>query len=145
MKSEKILSIALAFAALAVRPAAAQTDLNSTFEAARAAVKAQPKQMFPQLMSCEAADWSKAAVSAPVRTEGKVDLGWIRGGTSLVLLTKTAAYYYHEDCDICAEVTKCELATGRLSSAVVAHSVDCADMKPYSKDVVYDSCADGGR
>jgi hypothetical protein len=87
------------------------------------------KPLFPQLKACEAADWSKAAASAPAREDGKPATGWEgRMGPSLVLLTKTAAYYYHEDCDICAEITRCELSTGGLSSFAVAHMLDCSDL-----------------
>lgn len=109
----------------------------------RATLRDAAKPLYPQLGKCEAADWSKAAASAPARTNGIPALGWDgRSGPSLVLLTKTAAYYYHEDCDICAEVTRCELSNGALSSAKAAHSVDCADMKPFEKDAVYDACAE---
>jgi len=109
----------------------------------KATIRNAAKPLYPQLKSCEAADWSKAALAAPARVDGKPALGFVGPGPSLVLLTKTAAYYYHEDCDICAEVTKCELSTGALSSAVAGHSVDCADMKKFSAtDAVYDACAD---
>jgi hypothetical protein len=109
----------------------------------RAVLRNAAKPLYPQLKACESADWSKTGTSAPSRDGGKPALGWDgRSGPSLVLLTKTAAFYYHEDCDICAEVTRCELSTGALSSAKAAHSVDCADMKAFTKDAVYDACAD---
>jgi hypothetical protein len=111
--------------------------------AGKAVLRDAAKPLYPQLKACENADWSKASgVGAPARSGGKPDMGFGRGGPSLVLLTKTAAYYYHEDCDICAEVTKCELGSGALSSAVVAHSVDCGDLKKYRSEpgVVYDAC-----
>jgi hypothetical protein len=111
----------------------------------KAVLRDSAKPLYPELKACEAADWSKASgTGAPQRSNGKPETGYGRGGPSLVLLTKTAAYYYHEDCDICAEVTKCELATGKLSSQIAAHSISCEDMKPYSKDAVFDDCA-GGR
>ncbi len=66
-------------------------------------------------------------------------------GTALVLLTRTAAYYYHQDCDICAELTKCELATGRLTGARRAHAIDCSDLKPLENGAVFDACAGGAR
>ena len=109
-----------------------------------ATIRNAAKPLFPQLKACEAADWSRAAASAPVRSNGKPAMGWEgRMGPSLVLLTKTAAYYYHEDCDICAEVTRCELSSGALSSAAVAHSVDCGDLKKQRSEpgVTYDACA----
>jgi hypothetical protein len=111
-----------------------------------AVIRNAAKPMYPQLKACETADWSRAAASAPTRANGKPAVGWDgRGITSLVLLTKTAAYYYHEDCDICAEVTRCELSNGLLSSAAVAHSVDCGDLKKQRSEsgVVYDACTVG--
>ncbi len=103
------------------------------------------KPLYPQLKGCETADWSKAsATGAPARENGRPVTGYSnnRGAPSLVLLTKTAAFYYHEDCDICAEVTRCDLTSHALTSAVAAHSVDCADMKKYRSEpgVLYDAC-----
>jgi hypothetical protein len=111
----------------------------------KATVRNAAKPLYPQLQGCEAADWSKAsATGAPARTNGKPATGYdnYRGAPTLVLLTKTAAFYYHEDCDICAEVTRCDLTTHALTSAAVGHSVDCTDMKKYRSEpgVVYDSC-----
>jgi len=40
-----------------------------------------------------------------------------------VLLTATDAYYYHEPCDICADVTKCALQSGALRTTIAAHVV----------------------
>lgn len=109
----------------------------------KAVLRDAAKPLYPQLKKCEAADWSKAATAAPARDGGKPASGWEgRGGPSLVLLTKTAAFYYHEDCDICAEITKCELSSGALSSVVVAHSADCSDLKKYRSEpgIVFDAC-----
>ena len=109
----------------------------------KAVLRDAAKPLYPQLKKCESADWSKAAVGAPSRDGGKPASGWEgRMGPSLVLLTKTAAFYYHEDCDICAEITKCELSSGALSSVVVAHSADCADLKKYRSEpgIVFDAC-----
>ena len=112
----------------------------------KAVLRDSAKPLYPQLKTCEAADWTREAAGAPRRgVSAKPETGYGVPGPSLVLLTKTAAYYYHEDCEICAEVTKCELATGRLSSTIHAHSVNCGDMRPYAKDAVYDACADDGR
>lgn len=61
---------------------------------------------------------------------------------SLVLLTDTAAYYYSEPCDICADVDKCDLKTRTISNALHAHSLDCRDMAPLTKgSVAFDACA----
>jgi hypothetical protein len=108
-----------------------------TVEKGKAVLRDSAKPVYPQLKACE------SAVGAPRDAAGYPETGYGSNGPSLVLLTNSAAYYYHQDCDICAEVTKCELATGKLSSAIAAHSVDCGDLKPYSKDAVYDACADG--
>ena len=114
-------------------------------KAGAASLRNAAKPLYARLKACETADWSLASsVGAPVRSGGKPDMGFTRGGPSLVLLTKTAAYYYHEDCDICAELTKCELATGKLSSEIHAHMVGCSDMEALRSEpgVVYDACAE---
>ncbi len=137
-------------AALSASAAAQATALNDAFAAARqsvaegrAVLRDSAKPLYPQLKACESADWSGAALSAPRRdADGGLATGYSGPAPSLVLLTKTAAYYYREDCDICAEVTRCDLSTGRLSSVVAAHSVDCADMKPYRRDALFDACPD---
>lgn len=156
MTLKKTLLTAAALA-LAAGAASAQTELRAALDAARAAVataprtptkpadaaSAAPKSVFPELKACESADWSKTGTSSPVRTEGAPATGWEgRMGPSLVLLTKTAAYYYHEDCDICAEITRCELSTGALSSHAIAHMLDCRDLaKPRSEPgVAFDAC-----
>lgn len=106
-----------------------------------AEIRDAAKPIYPQLAACESASWS-GPNGAPRRdASGKPETGYGSNGPSLVLLTKTAAYYYHQDCDICAEVTKCELSTGRMSSVAVAHSAGCDDVKPFAKDAVYDACA----
>lgn len=66
----------------------------------------------------------------------------IYGGSELWLLTKTKAYYYHEDCDICAELDSCDVNTGVFKEEIVAHSVSCSDLNQYKKggDVVYEAC-----
>jgi hypothetical protein len=114
----------------------------------KAVLRDAAKPLYPQLKKCEAADWSKAAVGSPAREAGKPATGWEgRMGPSLVLLTKTAAFYYHEDCDICAEITKCELSSGALTSVVSAHMADCSDLKKYRSEpgIVFDACSEGQR
>lgn len=80
---------------------------------------------FPQLRACEA-----AAAKAPT----------YYGGWSLWLLTDAAAYYYHEDCDICAAVDRCELLTGAMTEWKSAHSVSCGEAAPLKqgRQVLYD-------
>jgi hypothetical protein len=128
------------------RARAAAQALPRPVPAAKAVRAAAPAPVYPQLKACEAADWSRAAVLPPRRdAAGRPETGFLYGGTGLVLLTKTAAYYYHADCDICAELTKCELATGRLTSVKQAHAIDCSDLAPYAAGAVFDACAAGGR
>ncbi|MDE2492209.1 MAG: hypothetical protein KGM24_15280, partial [Elusimicrobia bacterium] len=114
--------------------------------AARATLRNAAKPLYPELAACESADWSRAALAAPKRgAHRRPETGFLSAGTGLVLLTKTAAYYYHQDCDICAELTECELSTGRLTSALQAHAIDCSDLKPLESGAVFDACAAGGR
>ena len=42
-------------------------------------------------------------------------------------MTKTKAYYYYEDCDICAELDSCDLQSHVIKEEIVAHSVDCSE------------------
>ncbi len=60
---------------------------------------------------------------------------------ALVLQTKKEAFYYYEDCDICAEIDKCDLKTGVVSRVVAAHSADCSDIAKFSAGAVYNACA----
>lgn len=62
--------------------------------------------------------------------------------SELWLLTKTKAYYYHEDCDICAELDSCDVNTGVFKEEIVAHSVSCSDLSSYKKgaDILYEAC-----
>lgn len=48
----------------------------------------------------------------------------------LMMLTDEQAYYYYEDCDICAAVDWCDLKTGRFGTVRAAHSVSCSDIAP---------------
>jgi len=67
----------------------------------------------------------------------------VYGPNQLWLLTKTKAYFYREDCDICAELDSCDLATQAVKAEIVSHSVSCADLEPYRKGqtIAYDACA----
>ena len=89
---------------------------------------------------CEAS--LKKAFGASVRDfKGGLIKGFSREGMSLVLLTTTDAFFYHEDCDICAAVERCSLKDGSLSTFKTAHSVDCRDLAPFlKKDVAYSAC-----
>ena len=127
---------------------AASAAISKSFadkSAPAAAVPAKPRpaktaEKYPELKPCEAAlkktlDWSLRG------SDGDIATGYMRGGPSLVLLTESSAYYYHEDCDICAEVTACDLKTQQISSAAYGHMVDCRDMKRYETGkIVYNAC-----
>lgn len=67
----------------------------------------------------------------------------VYGPNQLWLLTGSKAYYYRQDCDICAELDSCDLATGVVKSEITAHSVSCSDLDQYraGKKVLFDSCA----
>lgn len=82
---------------------------------------------FPQLRECE-----KTAAGA---TTGYRP--W-----ELWLLTDVAAYYYHEDCDICAALDSCDMRTGVMTEYKTAHSISCSEGAPLraGRTVLYDVC-----
>lgn len=49
-------------------------------------------------------------------------------GASLLMETPAAKFFYVETCDICAELFKCEKATGQVASLKAAHTVSCSDL-----------------
>jgi hypothetical protein len=57
----------------------------------------------------------------------------IYGPNELWLLTPTKAFYYHEDCDICAQLDSCDLKTGAMKAEITAHMVSCQDAKALAK------------
>lgn len=102
-----------------------------------------------QLVSGEAVEAGKLSVSAikaePPQVkacEGKLPKP-VYGPNELWLLTKTTAYYYREDCDICAELDSCDLATGKVKEEINAHMIECSEVAPFKKgaEIVYDRCA----
>jgi hypothetical protein len=95
---------------------------------------------YAALPRCEAS--LKKAFGASVRDfKGGLSKGFTREGMSLVLLTTTDAFFYHEDCDICAAVERCSLKDGSLTTLKTAHSADCRDLAPFLKrDVAYSAC-----
>lgn len=101
---------------------------------------AQIDAAFAALPRCEAT--IKKAFGVDVRDfKGVVKKGFSRDGLSLVLLTTTDAYFYHEDCDICAAVERCSLKDGSITNFKTAHSVGCGDLAPLlKKDVAYSAC-----
>lgn len=120
-----------------------KSDRSASIPAKPRPAKASPakaEEKYPQLKGCEAA--LKKELGWTLRgSDGDVATGYMRGGPSLVLLTENAAYYYHEDCDICAEVTACDLKTHQISSAAYGHMVSCSDMKRYETGKIeYNAC-----
>lgn len=97
--------------------------------------------VFAQTKICDEGI-KKLAGSSPRGSDGKVSTGFSRGGPSLVLLNNAKAYYYHEDCDICAELDVCDLTTGATGAVITAHSVSCSDMNPYRQErgEIYSAC-----
>ncbi len=62
---------------------------------------------------------------------------------SLVMQTAGSAYFYYEDCDICAEIDRCDIKTGEIRRLVAAHSAGCGDLPKNPAGLVYNSCAGG--
>lgn len=136
-----------ASAQVAVAPAAPLT-LDSALAAAPARAQAGD---FPQRPVCEAAlrksmSWATPVFAGgdgkPYRGFGAVGYGESRSvGVSLVLLTDSAAYYYYESCDICADVDRVDLKTYQVTSAVAAHSVGCEDLVRFKTGTIaFDAC-----
>lgn len=127
----------------AAKMAAAQAKRSRERKADATAPSATPAQIdaaYAALPRCEAS--LKKAFGADVRDfKGVLSKGFSRAGMSLVLLTATDAFFYHEDCDICAAVERCSLKDGALTTFKTAHSVDCRDLAPFlKKDVAYSAC-----
>jgi hypothetical protein len=85
--------------------------------------------VFPETRACDEGI-KKLAGSSPRNSLDKVSTGF-NPGPSLVLLAGSQAFYYHEDCDICAELDVCDVKTGASQAVIVAHSVSCSDLLPY--------------
>lgn len=105
----------------------ASRSLACAAEQAAAAPAPKKTPADPRLKACD------AAVER---------MGGVYGGYELYLLTDTHAYYYHENCDICAELDRCDLQTQEVGMVFSAHSVSCEDMEPFRKGkVLFDYCA----
>lgn len=67
----------------------------------------------------------------------------IYGGNNLWFLTPTRALYYHEDCDICAQLDSCDLKTGAMKAEITAHMVSCEDAKSVLKgeEILFQDCS----
>ncbi|MEQ1918360.1 MAG: hypothetical protein ABL955_04115 [Elusimicrobiota bacterium] len=122
---------------------AAQAKRSQEVKSDPKLVSCTPKQIdtaYAALPLCEAS--LKKALGLDARDfKGVLNKGFTRDGLSLVLLTTTDAFFYHEDCDICAAVERCSLKDGSLTTFKTAHSVDCRDLAPFlKKGVVYSAC-----
>ena len=127
----------------AAKVAAAQARRSRERKTDATAPSCTPAQIdaaYAALPRCEAA--IKKAFGAAVRDfKGVLNKGFSRDGVSLVLLTTTDAFFYHEDCDICAAVERCSLKDGSLSTFKTAHSAGCRDLAPFlKKDVACSAC-----
>ncbi|MDP3541987.1 MAG: hypothetical protein Q8T11_05900 [Elusimicrobiota bacterium] len=101
---------------------------------------AQIDAAYAALPLCEAS--LKKAFGVGVRDfKGALKKGFSRDGLSLVLLTTTDAFFYHEDCDICPAVERCSLKDGSVSTFKTSHGVGCLDLAPFlKKNVAYSAC-----
>jgi hypothetical protein len=166
MSAPKITLVAVILAAFAVAAPASPSDdaFNSVVKdinesvakiVAAQAKRSQESKSDPKAVSCTPSQIDAAYAALPrceaaikktfgtgVRDfKGGLSKGFTREGFSLVLLTTTDAFFYHEDCDICAAVERCSLKDGSLSTFKTAHSVDCGDLAPFlKKDVAYSAC-----
>jgi hypothetical protein len=108
----------------------------------KVSLRGAAKPLYAQALACEAA--LQKQVGSPLRdAQGRPNTGFASYGASLVLLTATDAYYYHEDCDICAALDRCALKTAEVTNVITANSVSCGDVEASAKgqQVVYDACA----
>ncbi|UPT74573.1 MAG: hypothetical protein M0D55_02230 [Elusimicrobiota bacterium] len=98
--------------------------------AAAKCTPAQADEAYTALRRCDES-FKKAFGAGVLDARGAVTKGFnYSPSMSLVLLTTTDAYFYHNDCDICAAVEKCSLKDGAISNFKSAHSVDCRDLAP---------------
>lgn len=146
----------LAAVSLLSLQASAQTAISpeapATLESALSAAPARATEGdFPQRPVCEAALTKSMTWATPVfqGTDGKPFRGFGTVGyggsgsmgVSLVLLTDSAAYYYYESCDICANVDRVDLKTYAVTSARSAHSIGCQDLVGFKTGkIAYDAC-----
>lgn len=101
--------------------------------------------VFAQTRVCDEGI-KKLAGYSPRNSLDKVSTGFTPG-PSLVLLTGSDAFYYHEDCDICAELDACDLKTGATRVVITAHSVSCSDLDGYrmERGEVFSACGPSPR
>jgi hypothetical protein len=91
---------------------------------------AQADEAYTALRRCDES-FKKAFGAGVLDARGAATKGFnYSPSMSLVLLTTTDAYFYHNDCDICAAVEKCSLKDGAITNFKTAHSVDCRDLAP---------------
>lgn len=143
-----LCAVAAAATFLSLSASAQTVSLESAFSAMPARAKDGD---FPQRPVCESAlaksmNWAAPVFSGgdgkPFRGFEAVGYGESRSvGVSLVLLTDSAAYYYYESCDICADVDRVDLKTYEVTTALAAHSIRCEDMVRFKTGAIaYDAC-----
>lgn len=138
-----LLAVLLALPGLA----AAQSS-DAAFAAALSAARKTAAGLVKQMPVS-----GKKTAAAPARAVAQQAVPAVKGcdlavakyagsNAALMLLTETAAYYTHQDCDICDELDACDLKTWKVGTLIMSHSVSCEDLAPYRKGkVAYDACA----
>lgn len=144
------MKITLALAALLVLPGLASAQSS---DASFAASVAKAQAAAAGLVKLAPLSGQRAAASAKARAAAQKAAPAVKGcdeaaakyagnGVTLMLLTETAAYYSHQDCDICDQLDACDLKTQKMGTLKTAHSISCEDLEPYRKGkIAYDSCA----
>jgi hypothetical protein len=135
MKTLSLLAVLLA-----ALPAAAQCDRDREFVESLSKDAAVQKADVPKVPG-KPAEKQAAKTEAPLpdlkacdeTANKKYAANAYYGGVRLFMVTDKAAYYQHNDCDICDEVDRCELATGEITHEITAHSVSCSDLDKFKK------------
>lgn len=150
MKILLAVAAAASFSSQASAQIAVAPEAPLTLESAASALPARAKDDFAQRPFCEAAlkksmNWTSPVFGADGKPFRGFDAVYYGGygstGVSLVLLTDTAAYYYYESCDICADLARVDLKTYEVTSAAAGHSVGCGDLTRFKTGkIAYDAC-----
>ena len=123
--------LAVAFAA---HPAGA-TDLESAYAQQSVSMRAVSQAMQERQKQ---EPWQQS-LQACEKNVGKQPVYY--GGWDLRMVTETAAYYTHQDCDICDSLDMCDLKTHRIYNLKTAHAVTCDDINGYRTGrILYANC-----
>ncbi|MCX5788257.1 MAG: hypothetical protein NTX64_07095 [Elusimicrobia bacterium] len=133
-----LLSAALSLA-FAVRPACA-SDLESAYARQSVSVRTVSQTMQErQKTQPRRLEVSPDDLNACQELVAKQPVSY--GGWDLRMVTDSAAYYTHQDCDICDSLDMCDFKTHQLSNLKTAHMVDCEDINQNRKGtVIYSDC-----